>query len=290
MTTFVSSTCLGGGVIAKLITRARALDIHAIELTAGVLADGNSIGSYLRAAGTDYSWLVHNYFPPPATPFVLNLASLNADVHSASIAHCQKAIRLAAELGAPFYSVHCGFGCDPRPEDLGRALTAAPRFNLDSAWQRFVTSLDVLCGFGRDVGVRILVENNVLTASNLVGGENVLLLGVTADELVRIVKAVGSPWLGVLVDVGHLKVSATTLGFDRSAFLRLTAEYVGALHLSENNGIRDSNEPFGADAWFLPELGRFRELVRVVECRASTPEEIRQCMNLTESACLGEFG
>jgi sugar phosphate isomerase/epimerase len=70
-------------------------------------------------AGTARRYLVHNYCPPPATPFVLNLASSDSLVLEQSLSHCRGAIDLSASLGAPVYAAHAGFALDLEPRLLG---------------------------------------------------------------------------------------------------------------------------------------------------------------------------
>ena len=46
-----------------------------------------------------------------------------------------------------------------------------------------------------------------------------------------------------LVDVAHLKVSANTLNFDAREYLEIfKKDKIGGYHLSDNNGLVDSNK------------------------------------------------
>ena len=54
----------------------------------------------------------------------------------------------------------------------------------------------------------------------------------------------------LLIDVGHLKVSALSLDFDREIFLQELDVYIGGYHLSENDGLEDLNMSFNKDSWF----------------------------------------
>jgi len=45
------------------------------------------------------NYLIHNYFPPPSKPFVLNLASLDDKLYKQSIDLCINAIKLSKNLG-----------------------------------------------------------------------------------------------------------------------------------------------------------------------------------------------
>ena len=63
---------------------------------------------------------MHNYFPPPKNPFVLNLASSNNKILNLSLKHICKAIKLTSRIGAKYYSFHAGFLVDPMVDRLGK--------------------------------------------------------------------------------------------------------------------------------------------------------------------------
>ena len=60
--------------------------------------------------------------------------------------------------------------------------------------------------------------------------------------------------VGLLLDVGHLKVSSLTLGFDLVEAMSRLLPLAEGFHLSENGGMADDHLSFGDDAWFLPHL------------------------------------
>jgi len=198
--------------------------------------------------------------------------------------HCRFAVDLSAELNASFFSVHAGFAFAARPEDLGKDLTGVPRFSLEEAHQTFVESLRSLCAYSMDRGVRFVVENNVIAPFNLVGGKNRLGLCATADDILQTYADVESSNLGFLIDVGHLKVTANALGFDRHAFLDRVAPYVAAFHLSDNDGLADQNLPFGTEAWFVPRLKDFPNAWMVLEAYRLEADQIRACCKIIEEA------
>jgi len=206
--------------------------------------------TFLGAGDTEL--LIHNYFPPPAEPFVLNLASDDPAVLARSREHCLEALQWCARFRVPFYSVHAGFCFHASPEDLGGDLTGLPRILKDKAEAVFVESLKELARAAAVEGIDILVENNVLTPSNCVNGANDLMLGVTSDDLLRILEGAGGSHLGILLDVGHLKISAGSLGFSAEEFIRDLGPYVRAVHMSENNGRQDTHRPVAEDSWFWP--------------------------------------
>ena len=58
----------------------------------------------------------------------------------------------------------------------------------------------------------------------------------------------------LLIDVAHLKVSANTLKFDPFEYLKVFKDYTKGYHLSDNNGLSDSNSQFLNDSWFWPHI------------------------------------
>ena len=86
--------------------------VKSIELSGGAYSD--SLLSDLQALAQDIHFQVHNYFPPPADPFVLNLGSLDTLTGERSIAHVEQALKWCVALGADRYSFHAGFLLDPK--------------------------------------------------------------------------------------------------------------------------------------------------------------------------------
>lgn len=213
-------------------------------------------------------WLVHNYFPPALEPFVLNLASQDAVNLQRSRDFAGAAIRLSAQLGAPFYSVHCGFLAEFEPGSLGRQLNYAEICDYERGYETFLQSLRLLLGAARDAGIRLLVEPNVVAPFNLVAGRNRLLLLVEPPEFTRLRADLPDPRLGILLDLGHLKVSATTLGFAPADFIDAVAPVVGAFHLHDNDGTADQHQPVAPGSWTLEVIRQARFAGRPVVVEA----------------------
>ena len=53
-----------------------------------------------------------------------------------------------------------------------------------------------------------------------------------------------------LLDVAHLKVSAHSLKFNPEQMMDECRTYIGGYHLSDNDGLSDTNESFSKNAWF----------------------------------------
>ena len=281
---FVSTGAFQAGTLREVIDLALDGGFSRIELASGTRWEPELLAPIRETAGRSIRYLVHNYFPPHEQPFVLNLASADAAMIARSLDHCRTAVDLCVEVGAPFFSVHSGFAFHARPEDLGRDLTQAPRVTVERAHEIFVESLSELCTYASARGVVVAIENNVLTPFNLVNGANRMLLCTTAREMVSTYDDVGSSNLGFLIDVGHLKVTAATLGFDPHAFLDEVAPHVVAVHVSDNDGTADRNLPFDDDAWFVPRLVEFPRAAVVVEAYDLECEQIREACRIVDRA------
>jgi sugar phosphate isomerase/epimerase len=101
--------------------------------------------------------------------------------------------------------------------------------------------------------------------------------------LLEILERVENPQLGFLVDVGHLKVSARTLGFDPIAFIEQLADKTAVFHLSENDGLTDTNQLFGNDVWFADVVRKYPLPYRVIESYGLGIEEMKQALATTRS-------
>ena len=124
--------------------------------------------------------------------------------------------------------------------------------------------------------MKLLLENNVVspTITSARNKDHGLLLS-DAKEIKSFFTRLKHPNLGLLLDVGHAKVSATALGFNKEDFLEEIAEFVDAFHLSENDGYSDSNELFNHDAWFSEYLSYFPEAVFIIEVYRISQMQIR---------------
>ena len=233
----------------------------------------------LRSVKGQTHFLVHNYFPPPVEPFVLNLAASDSEIHQKSVKLCREAINLCEKLEVPFYSVHAGFAFNLTPDDLGnpkaqRRLRKELYISREDASRQFLKTIGELAGYAKSKNVGLLVENNVSASENLDdNGESPLLLS-RVDEICWFFNELNDPWVRLLLDVGHAKVSARTFGEAPETFLGRLSSHIEALHLSDNDGLRDTNRPFDETAWFVPFLPEFKSKTWIVEVSRLSLEEM----------------
>ena len=217
-----------------------------------------TIGEY------DFNFLVHNYFPPPKEPFIINIASQNKTILQGSIDQLKASIDFCDNIGTRLFTFHSGFRSDP---DLNLRFKTDQIVPYDAAMKTFVQSLIELNEYAENCGIKIAIENNVLAAHNQVNGKNELFLMCEYWEFERLLGEIGSDNLGILLDIGHLKVASNTLGFDAEYFIQRLKGRVFAVHLHENNGKADEHIcPIKGD-WSLNIVSKhFRDVPVVLEC------------------------
>lgn len=286
---YISTAAFAGAALCDVLGQSESAGITHLELSTGVSLDSGWRDAVLTARDRGMRFLVHNYFPPPADPFVLNLAATDAAIRERSLAHSRASIDLAAELGAPFYSVHAGFALNLTPELLGQPeaqAAAAARIAIprDEARAAFVESVRALLPHARCAGVRLLVENNVLSPRYRAKQPGNPLLCCDAAETLWLMKEIADPTLGVLFDTGHAQVSATALGFDAREFADAVSPHIGAWHVSDNDGISDQNAPCREDSWFLPALRATPSAPIVLEVNRLSSDEIHAQIALLRRA------
>lgn len=226
--------------------------INNIELSGGKhVEDAENI--IVQEIGHKCKLMLHNYFPPPKHSFVLNLASEDFDIRIRSIEFVKEALRISKRIGSRFYGVHAGFCFDPKTGELGKVIKKTKLISKKVAEELFMDSIEQLAIYAKELDVRLLVENNVLSAENFkyLGPSSLLL--VHPDEISAFFQKMDGE-VGFLLDVGHLKVCANVLKFDLLRGFDSLQDFVQGYHLSENLGYADDHLGFKAEAWFIERL------------------------------------
>ena len=288
MAVWFSSGAFNATDVAGVLAEAQMLGIQGIELSSGLACSDEEMKLvHAEHAAGSQRFLVHNYFPAPAKPFVLNMAALDEESLHASKQLARTALMLARDLGAPFYSVHAGFAARLRPEQLGKpkeqaASLSAADINRSAAYAAMIENVRELGDFAATLGVGLLLENNVISPLYLESMPVNPLLLTEGREICRFFDDLERDNVGLLLDVAHTKVSATALGFRADDFVDQVAPHIRCLHLSDNDGREDSNQPFGPDAWFVPRLPEFRHCEIVVEAYRLKPQVMLSQLELLQ--------
>lgn len=246
---YVSSICMKAYTIKESVMTLADAGFRNIELSGGT--------KYYPAYETellelqeeyDLNYLVHNYFPPPPNPFVLNLASLNDQIYDQSIEHCNLAIELSKRLGGTKYGVHAGFLIDIRLNDIGKSIAYESLFDRKTALARFKNAWDILLQAAAGE-LALYIENNVISSTNAktYNGNNPFLF-TDYDGYLELSSLMQ---FRPLLDLAHLKVSANSLGMDYNHQVDELTPLTDYIHVSNNDGLHDQHKGLTAGSDIL---------------------------------------
>ena len=235
----------------QMIKKFSSNGIFQLELSGGKFSQ--NIEANLIKLSKKYDLRIHNYFPPHNEGFVINLASTNKNILNKSIKHIISAINLAKKMKSKFYSFHAGFRIDPNLKYLGKEFLKTKITKRSTALKRFKKSVIFLEKIAKKKGIQLFIENNVITKKNIETFNTNPLLLTNPKEIVDFFKDMPKS-VGLLLDVGHLKVSSLTEGFSLSDSMEKLNKYITGYHLSDNNGLTDSNDSFSSKSWFFQYL------------------------------------
>jgi len=249
---YISSSCTGKKNLTEAIETLVSHGIKDIELSGGTEHYPNFNQDLIQLKNKySLNLLLHNYFPPPPKHFVLNLASLNPEIHQMCMEHCFRSIDLSLQLGAKKLAFHAGFLMDIKLHEIGKKLSKAPLFNRQKALEQFALSFELLKKMSGS-SLELYVENNVLSAENYESYEHSNPLFFTDWQSYQELKSFCD--FQPLIDWAHLYVSCNTLHLDFVEQLDLLLAETDYIHLSDNDGLRDSNQKFHPNSAISREL------------------------------------
>lgn len=244
---YVSSACIKGNKISEIITKYAENGIRNIELSGGTKYYEGIADDLCRLKEKyDLKYVFHAYFPPPQEDFVINLASCNDMVYERSISHYMSCIEMMKKAGCDVLSLHAGFFVEIKADEIGKALSKTTVYDKERAMKRFCIAYEKIKKECMKNDIRLYLENNVLSAANYetFGGKDLLMM-TNFETFIELKQMLD---FELLLDLGHLHVSANTLGLDYEKECRLFAPYVKWLHLSHNNGVADEHRPLGKES------------------------------------------
>ena len=242
---YVSSSCIQAEKIGDAVLQLAQDGYKHIELSGGTKP-------YLRIEEDllelqvkyNLKYLCHNYFPPPSTDFVLNMASLDQEISSLSMNQVRCALDLSRKLGSVKYAFHAGFLIDIPVLQIGKSVEKRALFDGELAESKFKENARTIQSEYPDI--ELYVENNVVSQRNYLNYDRFNPFLLTSSEGLNLLD--GLTGYRPLIDVAHLKVSAMTLGLDFGQELRQFMMVTDYVHISDNNGLADTNGPFKSDS------------------------------------------
>lgn len=214
----------------------------------------------------DFNYTVHHYFPPPKNPFIINLASQNEQILNKSVFQIIKSIDFCADFGINLFSFHAGFRIDP---DQDFKFTPENIPDYETSFNTFKESVLQIMDHAERSGVKVAIENNIIQENNLVDGENKLLLMCELWEFNRLFDEIRSDNLGILLDLGHLKINSNILNFDREEFIERVHNKTFAVHIHGNNGRVDQHLCIKEGDWSFVKVHEYfyNRVPVILECK-----------------------
>ena len=100
------------------------------------------------------------------------------------------------------------------------------------------------------------------------------------EETLKIMK--NSPNnIKLLVDVAHLKVSANSLNYKSEDLFLKCNDYISGYHLSDNNGLADTNDIINEQSWFWKYLKKDLDYYSL-EIYGETVENLKKIRKLCQ--------
>jgi len=237
---FISSSCVRNEYIWESVECLAKEGFKNIELSGGTKRDERAINKLLELKEKyNLKYRCHNYFPPPANDFVMNLASDSNEIYDNTLNVINESLDLSVILSSNKYGFHAGFLTDISKSEIGKVVKGRELFDKDEALLRFKNRVEAIQENNKS-DVKLYIENNVVSQNNYAnfGNRNCFLM-TSYFDVMQLKKELN---FNLLLDVAHLFVSANTLGKDFSEeFFALNAlsDY---LHISDNNGLSDENK------------------------------------------------
>ena len=251
--------------------------INNIELSGGAYT--SDVKKKLHLVNKFANIQLHNYFPPPKKSFVLNLASLDEKIFRRSNKHIMDSIKLCSMLGKKYYSFHAGFLCDIKPNELGKKIKKKKIFPRNVCLAKFISRITNLSIKAKKLRVKLMIENNVLSSNNLKEFETNPFLMADPEECKYVLDNVPKN-VGLLVDVAHVKISSKSLNFQAKRMFDLNSERIFGYHLSDNDGLKDSNKSFNSNSWFWKYLKNDKKYYSI-EVYNGDVKKLRRLQKLT---------
>jgi sugar phosphate isomerase/epimerase len=278
---YVSTSAVEAKSAVEAVKALSAAGINQIELTGGHEYNEGYYDTLLnikKELGLKY--LFHGYFPPPLHDFVLNFADTSGKTRN-FIAESMKYVNGA---DVPYYSVHSGFKKDFTQEGELLFEDGERTFPIEGIYENIRWFNNTF------PGKRLAIENLYPNNNDL---DACYLSHI--NEITDFLEKSDGAYL--LLDIGHLNVSAHILKFD---FLRAVETLLGdysdkilEIHLSENDSLVDDHFLITQDGIQYSILKRFKDrvlkqLINVtLETRGATIREVTSCVGLLNEALTG---
>ncbi|GEM_PF-1432352 len=207
--------------------------------------------------------LIHGYFPAPKKSFVLTFSSRDKTTTEKSFEMAESAFMLCKRYNLSYYSFHPGYLLDAYEKPDGHfGFHLKSEISYECAFSTFVGNFEKLHKIAAKYGITLVVENLFENDSILGGKGRRSSLNCTFEEFDALLQKLPDD-TGILLDLGHLNMSANYFSFCREGYIdKMISKYgdrIYELHISSNNGIFDQHLAPNSGDWQLDILKIFRD-------------------------------
>ncbi len=257
---FISTASIKNDSIEVVLDTLIELGISNIELSGGTKYS-QDILCKLQAYKEKHllNYLVHNYFPPPQEDFVLNIASSDEKVRTKNVDFVKRSVELAHNLGVNCYTMHAGYTRVLLPVKGSDYFVPgdSPKVNVTTATEIMYKSILEIKEMAARHKVRLGIEN----LFPIHDSPESSLLCTPHDIFSFLDNFEDDGQIGLLLDLGHLYIASNYFDFNKDDFLETLLNKYGCkifgIHLSGNDGKRDTHGMLFRDSWQIEAVQRF---------------------------------
>lgn len=263
---YISSACIKKEKISDVLHLYAENGLTNIELSGGTdYYDGLERDLIELKKKYKLNYVCHAYFPPPKEHFVINLASCNDILYQKSIDYYISNLDFLTINQIRNLSIHAGFLFELTVDEIGKTVHNPRVYNAEESVERFCYAYKKIEKECNRKGIRLYLENNVISRNNYIQfDENNYFMMTDAKSIGEIRNIID---FNLLVDLGHLNVSANTLGLDFEEQCACLADYAKWIHLSDNDGISDQHLPLNDEGKIAT---AYRKYFSQIECTLET--------------------
>lgn len=271
---YISTSCIKNRTIIETVEELSRITPN-IELSGGSEYDPDLLDRLNKTKKEkNINFLIHSYFPPPEDHFILNFADRSEKTRQ----FVKETMGYAKSLDIAYYSIHAGFK---------KTYTFAKELLFDAGDKNPFVLEDIeknIDWFTKEFSdKKIALENLYPNNSNK---ECCFMMHI--DEIVWMLDKYSNIYL--LLDLGHLKISSRSFGFNYLDAVELLfnkySQKILEIHLSENDGIQDDHFIVHSDSIQYMILRKYACIVGqnginiTIESRNATVKEIGECFIL----------
>ncbi len=277
---YISSSCIEGNHIGEIVKLLAECGIRNIELSGGSKYYAGWFDDLEKLQNEyDLRYVFHAYFPPREKDIVINLAA-EGNYGDESLEYYLLNLEYMKRLHCDTLSIHAGFFVDFSPESIGKTIENRHLNDRIQSIYRFVERYKRLKSIADSYNIKVLIENNVLSKSNLISMKNTIpFMLVNYDDYLEMKQCTD---FDLLLDIGHLNVSCNSLGLSLYEELDKWCNSPKWLHVSHNDGVEDQHEVLVPNSIISKALDDyfFYDIPITIECHGSLNDVLNCYRNI----------